>query len=74
MPRSNFARRTHKTEAPGAQSITDELGNDRLGDRSGGSFLNFFLDAGANVIKVTGTGQSASTQFRIRYYSRYIAI
>lgn len=59
---------------PGAQSITDDLGNDRLNDRSAGSFIDWYLEAGANAIAASGQGTSSSTEVRLRFYNRYIAL
>ncbi len=59
---------------PGAQTITDNLGSDRLSDRTAGSFIDWYLEAGTNVFKATGAGISGSTEIRLFYTNRYIAI
>ena len=59
---------------PGTQSITDDLGNDRLNDRSAGSFIDFYLEAGSNEIVGDGGGVSSSTQVRVQYVNRYIGL
>lgn len=59
---------------PGNQTIVDELGNNHLNDRSAGSFIDWYLEAGDNLIVVNGQGTSVSTEVRLRFYTRYVGL
>lgn len=59
---------------PGAQSITDNLGNNRMADKTAGSFVDWYLDAGTNSVFANGSGVSGATQISMIYYNKYVGI
>ncbi len=59
---------------PGAQSIVDAAGNNRISDMSDGNLLDWYLTPGENIISANISGFDANTAVALSYRTRYIAL
>jgi hypothetical protein len=61
--------------APGALSIMDDLGVNRMDNVYGGTLIDWYLEAGANSVVASGVGFVAGeTTVSLAWHERYIAI